>query len=114
MLKSLTARNFQSFREQVAISLDLSKHTPDDNRSFVTPLGSKLTKALAIIGPNASGKTTLIKSLAFLDWFLRHSFQSKVEAPIPLLTHFDAVNETSEFEIEFEMDVRGVISEIIL
>jgi len=104
MLKSFTVRNFQSFREQVVISLDLSKHTPDDNRSFVTPLGSKLTKALAIIGPNASGKTTLIKSLAFLDWFLRHSFQSKVEAPIPLLTHFDAVNETSEFEIEFEMD----------
>ena len=104
MLKSFTVRNFQSFREQVAISLGLSKHTPDDNRSFLTPLGSRLTKALAIIGPNASGKTTLIKSLAFLDWFMRHSFQSKVEAPIPLLTHFDAVNEASEFEIEFEMD----------
>ena len=104
MLKSLAVRNFQSFHEQVQISLELNKQTPDDNRAFMTPLGSKLTKVLAVIGPNASGKTTLIKSLAFLDWFIRQSFQAKVDAPIPLISHFGATNETSEFEIEFEMD----------
>ena len=69
MLKSFALRNFQSFHEQVHISLELNKHTPDDNRAFETPLGSKLSKALAVIGPNASGKTTLIKSLAFVSWF---------------------------------------------
>lgn len=104
MLKSFAVRNFQSFHEQVQISLELSKHTPDDNRAFKTPLGTKLTKVLAVIGPNASGKTTLIKSLAFLDWFIRQSFQAKVDAPIPLISHFGATNEASEFEIEFEMD----------
>ena len=104
MLKSFAVRNFQSFHEQVQISLELSKHTPDDNRAFVTSLGTKLTKVLAVIGPNASGKTTLIKSLAFLDWFIRQSFQAKVDAPIPLISHFGATNEASEFEIEFEMD----------
>jgi AAA15 family ATPase/GTPase len=104
MLKSFAVRNFQSFHEQVQISLELNKHTPDDNRAFQTSSGSKLTKALAVIGPNASGKTTLIKSLAFLDWFIRQSFQSKVDALIPLNSHFSASNEASEFEIEFEMD----------
>lgn len=104
MLKSFAVRNFQSFHEQVQISLELSKHTPDDNRAFETPLSTKLTKVLAVIGPNASGKTTLIKSLAFLDWFIRQSFQAKVDAPIPLISHFGANNEASEFEIEFEMD----------
>ena len=104
MLKSFAVRNFQSFHEQVQVSLELSKHTPDDNRAFETPLGTKLTKVLAVIGPNASGKTTLIKSLAFLDWFIRQSFQAKVDASIPLVSHFGAANEASEFEIEFEMD----------
>ena len=104
MLKSLAVRNFQSFHEQVQISLELNKQTPDDNRALMTPLGSKLTKVLAVIGPNASGKTTLIKSLAFLDWFIRQSFQAKVDAPVPLISHFGATNETSEFEIEFELD----------
>lgn len=104
MLKSFAVRNFHSFHEQVQITLELSKHTPDDHRAFETPLGTKLTKVLAVIGPNASGKTTLIKSLAFLDWFIRQSFQAKVDAPIPLISHFGATNEASEFEIEFEMD----------
>ena len=104
MLKSFALRNFQSFHEQVHISLELNKHTPDDNRAFETPLGSKLSKALAVIGPNASGKTTLIKSLAFVSWFVCQSFHAKLDAPIPLIGHFGAANETSEFEVEFEMD----------
>jgi hypothetical protein len=49
MLKSFTVRNFQSFHEQVHISLEMNKQTPDDNRAFMTPLGSKLTKVLAVI-----------------------------------------------------------------
>lgn len=104
MLKSFALRNFQSFHEQVQISLVLNKHTPDDRRAFETPLGTKLTKVLAVIGPNASGKTTLIKSLAFLAWFIRESFQSKVDALIPINAHFGAKQEASEFEFEFEMD----------
>lgn len=104
MLKSFAVRNFQSIREPVHLSLVLNKNTPDDDRSFVTPLGTKLTKALAVIGPNASGKTTLIKSLAFLDWFLCKSFQAKADASIPLAAHFSASNEASEFEMEFELD----------
>ena len=104
MLKSFAVRNFQSFLEQVHISLELNKHAPNDSRSFDTGTGSKLTKALAIIGPNASGKTTLIKSLAFLDWFIAHSFHAKVDSPIPLITHFGATNEPSDFQIEFVME----------
>lgn len=104
MLKSFAVRNFQSFHEQVQISLELNKHAPEDNRSFTTPAGTKLTKVLAVIGPNASGKTTLIKSLAFLAWFLNHSFQAKVDSLIPLALHFGAASEASEFQVEFEMD----------
>ena len=104
MLKSFTVHNFQSFHDQVHISLALNKHTPDDNRAFISPAGTKLSKVLAVIGPNASGKTTLIKSLAFLNWFICHSFQAKVDAPIPLATHFGATADSSEFELEFELD----------
>ena len=102
MLKSFTVRNFQSFREQVQISLELNRHTPDDDRSCTTASGTKVTKVMAVIGPNASGKTTLIKSLAFLDWFMKHSFQNKVDSPIPLASHFTESTAPAEFEIEFE------------
>lgn len=104
MLKSFSVSNFQSFHEQVQISLELNKHAPEDNRAFETPRGSRLTKALAVIGPNASGKTTLIKSLAFLAWFIKQSFHAKVDAQIPLISHFGASNEASKFQVDFEMD----------
>ena len=104
MLKSFSVRNFQSFHEPAQISFDLNKHTPDDNRAFKTPRGSKLNKAMAVIGPNASGKTTLIKSLAFLGWFIHASFQNQVDAPIPLVAHFGAPDQATEFELLFELD----------
>jgi AAA15 family ATPase/GTPase len=84
--------------------MEMSQHAPIDHRSFGTLAGKRLSKVMAIIGPNASGKTALIKSMAFLDWFIKHSFQNKVDAPIPLVSHFLAKDKPSHFEIEFEMD----------
>jgi AAA15 family ATPase/GTPase len=103
MLYSIKVRNFQSFLEEVHISLEMNNHVPNDDRSFDTIVGKRLSKAMAIIGPNASGKTALIKSMAFLDWFIKLSFQNRVDAPIPLVSHFSAKDKPSQFEIEFEM-----------
>ncbi|CAM3677118.1 AAA family ATPase [Polynucleobacter antarcticus] len=104
MLHSIKIKNFQSFLEEAHISMKMSQHVPIDDRSFSTIHENRLSKAMAIIGPNASGKTALIKSIAFLDWFIKHSFQSRVDAPIPLVAHFLAKGEPSHFEVEFEMD----------
>lgn len=106
MLRAFTLKNFQSFKESTRISLELNRHTPVDGRSFVSPLGSRLTKAAAIIGANASGKTTLIKSLVFVDWFVKHSFHARPDEPIPVEAHFSDVDEPSVFEVEFELDGR--------
>lgn len=106
MLRTFTLQNFQSFREPVRISLELNRHTPDDHRSHTSVTGARLSKAIAVIGANASGKTTLIKSMAFVDWFIKHSFHAKPDEPIPLAAHFTAENEASEFEMEFEMDAK--------
>ena len=106
MLRSFTLQNFQSFREPVLISLELNRHTPEDGRSCTSALGSRLSKAIAVVGANASGKTTLIKSLVFVDWFVKHSFHAKPDEPIPLAAHFSATAEPSTFEVEFELDGR--------
>lgn len=106
MLRAFTVQNFQSFREAARISLELSRHSPDDGRSCTSATGGRLSKAVAVIGANASGKTTLVKSLVFLHWFVRHSFHARPDAPIPLSPHFSAANEPSTFEIEFELDGR--------
>lgn len=103
MLHSAKIRNFQSFLDEVHISMELSQHAPKDDRSSITPAGKNITKAMAVVGANASGKTALIKSMAFLDWFIKASFQNKVDAPIPLAPHFSAKDKPSYFEVEFEL-----------
>ena len=104
MLRSFTLQNFQSFREPAQISLVLNRHTPEDGRSCTSALGTRLSKAIAVVGANASGKTTLIKSLVFVDWFVKHSFHAKPDEPIPLAAHFSAPAEPSTFEVAFDYD----------
>lgn len=105
MLKSFALRNFQSFREQSRLSLSVSRRVPEDGLSCVSPAGSHLSRCLAVIGANASGKTGLIRSIAFVDWFIKHSFQHPAGDPVPLSPHFSS-EEPCAFEIEFEMDAR--------
>jgi hypothetical protein len=50
MLYSIKVRNFQSFLEEVHISMEMSQHVPNDDRSFGTVAGKRLSKAMAIIG----------------------------------------------------------------
>jgi ABC-type polar amino acid transport system ATPase subunit len=102
-IHALTVQNFQSIREPVSVTMVLNKNAPDDHRSLLTTDGLRLTKALAVLGANGSGKTTVIKSLAFLHWFVAHSFQLPHDAPIPVSPHFCAPQEPTTLELEFSL-----------
>ena len=111
MLRSFSLRNFQSFHAPIRISLELNRqklnpHTPADDRSSASDSGTRLSKAVAVIGANASGKTSLIKSLVFVDWFVKHSFHAKPDEPIAVAPHFSDAQSPSSFELEFEWDSR--------
>lgn len=106
MLYSFALQNFQSFRAPVRISLELNRHVPQDERSVASDFGARLSKAVAVIGANASGKTSLIKSLVFVDWFVKHSFHAKPDDSIPVSAHFSDPDLPSTFEVEFEWDAR--------
>ena len=60
--------------EETAIDLAVNKNTPDTDAYFTDVFGNKLTKLMAFIGPNASGKTNLLKCLSFISWFVQNSF----------------------------------------
>ena len=103
MIHSYRFRNFFSFAEETEVSFTLNRQVPDSDLVLESESGARLSKLMAVVGPNASGKTNILKPLAFLRWFVAYSFVS-LEDELPIRTHFFIEDRNSEFEIEFEIE----------
>lgn len=104
MLHSYSFKNFQSFREKVEVDLTLNAKTRMTDWMAEAPTGERVSKLMAVIGPNGSGKTALLKPLAFLGWFVSDSFRSAPDAEIQVMPHFSAADEPIEFECALDFD----------
>ncbi len=103
MLHKYRFKNFFSFAEKTEVSFELNRQVPDSDLVFKSQDGTRLSKILSVIGPNASGKTNVLKPLSFLQWFVAQSFTaSDPEENIPVQPHFFSDSAQSEFEVEFE------------
>ena len=102
MLVQLRFSNFYSFAEETELSFELGKKPTSSKYDIDLGDERRLNKVVSIVGPNGSGKTQLIKPLAFLSWFMSSSFLgSDPESLIPLQPHALKKNQDSLFEITF-------------
>ena len=113
MLHSYAFKNFVSFRERTEVSFALTQKAGAHGWDAVSPSRQRLATALAVIGANGAGKTSVIKPLAFLNWFIVHSFQSQPTAKIPVKPHFSAQDEPIEFELQAD-DPEGTLWRYVL
>lgn len=104
MLHSYAFSNFQSFRERVEVDLTISRKVAMTEWMDEVPTGERVSKLMAVIGPNGSGKTALLKPMAFLSWFIGQSFQNAPDAGIPVAPHFANAGEPIEFECLLDFD----------
>lgn len=78
-------KNFFCFKEGVTISFKLDKNCP-----VTISKGNNYIHTLCIKGTNASGKTHILKGLAFLGWFCTSSFSQKPDDKIGVLPFFSS------------------------
>ena len=104
MLHKYAFSNFQSFLERTEVDLTISGKVTQTDWMDVADTGDRVSKLMAVIGPNGSGKTALLKPLGFLGWFIADSFQHPHNDPLPLTPHFAGENEPSEFEVLLDFD----------
>jgi AAA domain, putative AbiEii toxin, Type IV TA system len=107
MLIEFSVSNFRSIREKQTLSMVAAPRIQKRDNVFVPDVeGEKLPpllKVIAIYGPNASGKSNLIRALGTLDKFTR--LQPNVEVKnLPVSPfRFDSrlASEPSRFEVHF-------------
>ena len=104
MLHSYAFSNFQSFLERVEVDLAINRKTALTDWMSEAPTGERVSKLMAVIGPNGSGKTALLRPAVFMSWFVGQSFQLSPDADIPINPHFAAADEPTEFEAVFDFD----------
>jgi hypothetical protein len=106
MLYRLEIENFYSFRLPQVVDLRIADNVPDAPGRF-DPLfpGSKerAARVIAVFGPNASGKSTLLKALAFILWFVQHSFQLPPNSSLPCEAFNDAEGQKDPIRLAAEI-----------
>ena len=102
MLKSIKVSNFYSIGEEQEISLEITPKDIMDDSAKQTEKNLALNLVSCVIGHNASGKTTLLKAITFLCWFIQHSYSgTKDEQDIPVKAHKLKKDDPTTIEVEF-------------
>ena len=78
---------------------------PDTNAYRTAESGVRLSKTEMVIGPNAAGKSNLLKVPAFLRWLIIDSFAGNIDAPLPVRPFaFRKNEEPTDMSVVFEID----------
>lgn len=102
MIRSITFNNFYSFKEEQKINFTTRKK--DSYDFFNSPKGDQITKIASFIGPNASGKTNIIRVFGFLGYFLTNTTKNgNVENIFIAYKNFFNNSKPTNIEIVFEI-----------
>lgn len=79
MIYRLEIENFFSVRDQQVVDVTVAPNVPDEDGRFgqIFPGSTdRAPKVLVLYGPNASGKTTILRAIDFVATFIRDSAQA--------------------------------------
>lgn len=106
MLIEFRVENFRSFHKEQSLSFTAAPRLKRKENTLQLKLPSDpvppLLKAIAIYGPNASGKSNLIKALEVVSGFAHGHYKNRSSLPIaPFRFSELAIHQPSKFELHF-------------
>jgi len=105
MIRRLSFSNFCSFLEETVVDFTTTLKTSTDDSFVHSDFDDQVALLTGVFGPNAAGKTNLLKALSFVSFFMRDSYRSlEPDETIPLdrFAGADADDQPARFELEFD------------
>ena len=96
MFLKFKIENFLSINEPVEIDFQCSKTQKLDDTAVQTN-NAYINKIACLVGPNAAGKTNILRSFVYFSSFVRDSY---LGVPLVYFPHFFAKGKPSSFEVE--------------
>ena len=107
MIHKLALSNFYCVRDHVEIDLSVSGRAPDRPERLAevaTGTSKRVPKVVALYGPNASGKSTVLRALSFISWFIEEGFSLGAKSRIPCHRFNSTQGRSSPLSLELEFD----------
>ena len=109
MIHSFSCKNFYSFSDLATVSFVVNEKAPDNHGYFLAPSGTRLSKVETAIGPNASGKTNLLKVLPFIKWLIADSSNINPNASLPVKPFMFGGQKNKPIELSADFEIDGNI-----
>ena len=120
MIHSLAIENFSSFHEPTFVEFTTGPKAGDRNIFLASSQGdTSINSVTGVFGANASGKTNLLKAIAFLRYFILDSASEKPDSKIPVEPfHFTEGaaerHQPIHFQLEFEYEEKLYRYELVI
>lgn len=105
MIINFKCKNFYSIGEEVAVDFEVDGNAPNTQLyKNISGTNTKVSLIETAIGPNASGKTTLLKVPAFLKHLITTSLNDPIGKLLPFEPHKNHTEEPSEISVKFSIN----------
>src|SRR5690348_16398230 len=119
MLYQLEIENFYSVRDAQTLDLRVSeaaaKSEPHRFGALCNGCETQAPKVVSLFGANASGKSNVLRALAFVTWFIQHSFLLPPDSAQPCEHFYDenGAKKPTRIAVQFgaPSDLTGVETE---
>lgn len=105
MIHRFSVSNFYSIDNNVTVDFTVDNKATRTGGFIETPSGTRVSIIEAVFGPNASGKTTTLKALAFIKWVIVDAYRADRRVlPFDPFVASDKKDQPTELEVVFELD----------
>lgn len=107
MLSKIAIENFRSIKDRIEFSFEATTFKEHHN-NLVKVKNKKLLKSSVIYGPNASGKSNILRAFSAIDYLILKSARFEPNEDIspyePFLLNTFTKNQPVKFELDFYID----------